>query len=150
MSLQDWLSSRWLTEHETGRGEITDLLGVIDRDLGDCRTPGLSSDWKLTIAYNAVVQAATAALAAAGYRAGREAHHFRVIQSLAYTIGIDSGLIAQLDAFRKKRNISDYERAGAVSEAEAREMVSLAERLRDELVKWLAGNHSELLPDLSC
>ncbi len=112
MSLRDWLNNRWLTEHETSRQEIADLLGVIDRDLDDCRTPRLSSDWKLTIGYNAAVQVATAALAVAGYRASREAHHYRVIQSLAYTIGLDSNVVAQLDAFRKKRNISDYERAG--------------------------------------
>ena len=145
MSLQDWLNNRWLVEHETSRREIADLLGVIDRDLADCQTPELSSDWKLTIAYNAAVQVAAAALAAAGYRAGREAHHYRVIQSLAHTIGLDSTVIAQLDGFRKKRNISDYERAGAVSDVEAREMISLTETLRDEVIKWLAANHPELL-----
>jgi hypothetical protein len=49
--------------------------------------PHLSPDWRLNIAYNAALQAATAALAAAGYRASREAHHCRAIQSLAFTIG---------------------------------------------------------------
>lgn len=77
MSLQDWLSNRWLTEHETSPQEIADLLGVIDRDLADCQTAGLSPDWKLTIAYNAALQVATAALAVAGYRAGRDSHSFR-------------------------------------------------------------------------
>jgi hypothetical protein len=52
----------------------------------------------------------------AGYRASREAHHYRVIQSLRFTIGADTRLVAQLDAFRKKRNISDYERSGLISE----------------------------------
>jgi hypothetical protein len=45
----------------------------------------ISEDWKLNIAYNAALQAATAALAAAGYRAAREQHHYRTIQSLALT-----------------------------------------------------------------
>jgi len=43
------------------------------------------------------LQAATAALAAAGYRAAREAHHYRVIQSLAHTIQADPGLITSLE-----------------------------------------------------
>ena len=145
MSLQDWLKSRWLIEHQTSRQEIADLLGMADRDLVQCRTPNLSSDWQLNIAYNAALQAATAALAAAGYRAAREAHHYRVIQSLAYTIKTDPVLIAQLDKFRKKRNISDYERAGGVSEQEAKEMFVLAKNLRDEVEKWLRSNHPELL-----
>jgi hypothetical protein len=91
------------------------------------------------------LQAATAALAAAGYRAAREAHHYRVIQSLAYTIKADASLIAQLDKFRKKRNIGSYERAGAVSDQEAKEMFVLAKNLRDEVEKWLRLNHPELL-----
>lgn len=145
MSLQDWLKNGWLIEHQTSHQEIADLLGMADRDLTQCRTPNLSPDWQLNIAYNAGLQAAIAALAAAGYRAARDAHHYRVIQSLAYTIKADANLIAQLDKFRKKRNISGYERAGAVSEQEAKEMFALAKNLRSEVEKWLRSNHPEFL-----
>lgn len=69
------------------------------------------------------------ALFASGYRAGRMSHHYRVIQSLEYTIGADTGTIAQLDHFRKKRNISDYERSGVASEQEASEMHELAKKI---------------------
>ncbi len=145
MSLQDWLRSGWLIEHQTSRQEIVDLLGMADRDLVQCQTAHLSPDWQLNIAYNAALQAATAALAAAGYRAAREAHHYRVIQSLAFTIKADPGMIAPLNKFRKKRNIGSYERAGAVSGLEAKEMFALAKRLRDEVEKWLRSNHPKLL-----
>ncbi len=145
MNLQDWLKSRWLIKHQTSRQEIGDLLRLADRDLAQCRTPNLSPDWQLNIAYNAALQAANAALAAAGYRAAREAHHYRVIQSLAYSIKADPVLIAQLDKFRKKRNISDYERTGMVSEQEAKEMFVLAKNLRNEVEKWPRSNHPELL-----
>ena len=143
--MQDWLKSRWLIEHQTSRQEISDLLSMADRDLAQCRTPHLSPDWQLNIAYNAALQAAIAALAAAGYRAAREAHHYRVIHSLAHTIEADPGLIIQLDKFRKKRNITEYEQAGAVSEQEAKEMFALAKNLRDKVEKWLRSSHPELL-----
>ena len=146
MSLRDWLKNGWLTEHETTRQEIADLLSLIDRDLSDCQSPGLSADWRLAIAYNAALQVAVAGLAAEGYRVARESHHFRAVQSLAFTLGSDGPLIAQLDAFRKKRNISDYERAGSVSTQEAQEMIDLAGRLRDELVRWLRRAHPDMLP----
>jgi hypothetical protein len=71
----------------TSPQEISDLFAVADRDLEDCRTSGLSADWQMNIAYNASLQLATVALAASGYRASRDAHHYRVIQSLAYTNG---------------------------------------------------------------
>lgn len=145
MSLSDWERNAWLVAHTTSRQEIEGLLGVADRDLRDCAAKGLSDDWRLAIAYNAALQCATAALAACGYRAAREAHHFRIAQSLSLTLAVDSTLVAQLDAFRKKRNISDYERAGSVSAAEADEIATLARDLRKRLEKWLRKNHPELI-----
>jgi len=145
MSLKNWLNNGWLTEHRTSTQEITALLAVADRDLTDCRTSGLSSDWRLNIAYNAALQASTAALAASGYRALREAHHYRVIQSLAHTIKADAGFIALLDQFRKKRNVGGYEQAGMVSDQEAKEMADLALKLRQNVEKWLRENHPDLL-----
>lgn len=130
MSLKDWLKNGWLIEHRTSPQEIKDLLSVVDRDLADSRASGLSPDGRLNISYNAALQAAHAALAACGYRSSRDAHHYRVIQSLAYTIEADAMLIIQFDKFRKKRNIGGYERAGLVSDQEAGEMFSLAKRLR--------------------
>jgi hypothetical protein len=95
------------------------LLALVERDLEACQTPNLSVDWRLNIAYNAALQAATAALAAAGYRAAREAHHLRVIQSLRFSIGAESGFVQQFDAFRKKRNLTSYEFGGRISDGEA-------------------------------
>ncbi len=86
-----------------------------------------------------------AALAASGYRAERNAHHYRVIQSLAFTVGLDSDSVALLDTFRKKRNISDYEMAGTVSESEAEEIYRLAGEIRVKVEEWLRENHSNLL-----
>lgn len=142
MTLEVWLRNSWLIKHETSSQEIADLLGVADRDLADCQSPNLSPDWRLNIAYNAALQLATAALAAAGYRPSRESHHYRVIQSLALTIGTDSDLIETFDQFRKKRNIGGYERAGLVTDQEAHEMLNeLAEQLRVDVEKWIRDNY---------
>ena len=145
MSLRDWAKNGWLTEHKSSPQEIAELLRVADRDLVDCQVSGLSSDWRLSIAYNAALKLGTAALAAEGYRASREAHHYRIIQSLAFTIGAGKELVIQLDQLRKKRNISDYERAGMVSDLEANEMIALAEKLRKHVLNWLHSNQPELL-----
>jgi hypothetical protein len=145
MSLNDWLKAQWLKAHRTSRQEIANLLGVADRDLRDCEAKGLSDDARLSISCNAALQCAVAALAACGYQPSREAHHYRVILSLEYTIGAGNDLIAQFDAFRKKRNLGDYEIAGATSTREADEMVALAQRLRKEVEAWLGANHPEFL-----
>ncbi len=145
MSLRDWLRNEWLSEHKSSPQEIRGLLALADRDLVACRTPGLSTDWRFNIAYNAALQAATAALAAAGYRAAREAHHYRVIQSLAFTIGAERELVRRFDAFRKKRNLTSYEIGGAVSDQETEEMTALAADLRNKVEKWIRKSHPPLL-----
>jgi len=145
--LQDWLREGRLRVHGASREEIADLLAIADRDLADCATPGLGEEWRLAIAYNAALQAATAALAAAGYRTARApAHHYVAIRSLLYTVGLPRAAVDQLDAFRKKRNLSAYERSGAISDQEAEEMRSLAERLREAVGQWIQTAHPELAP----
>jgi hypothetical protein len=77
------------------------------------------------------------ALAASGYRAARNQHHYRVIHSLSFTVGADADLIDLLDRFRKKRNINIYEHPGSISDHEADELVELAEKLRSMVDDWL-------------
>jgi hypothetical protein len=146
MSLGDWSRNGWLLPHRTSSREVADLLAVVERDLADSAAKSLSADWRLGIAYNAALQLATAALAAEGYRAARDQHHYRVIQSLRHTIASDQKLIDRLDAFRKKRNIGGYERAGMISDGEAREMRELAIKLREDVLVWLRSKYPALLP----
>lgn len=124
---------------------MRDLLGVLDRDLKDSAVDDISTDARVGMAYNAALKAGTIALAAAGYRASRDQHHFRVIQSLSLTIGATAAEVATLDAFRKKRNVSDYDRAGTTSEAEVGELRALATSLRERILAWVKTNHPGLL-----
>ena len=145
MSLSDWLTFGWATAHAPTRDEIRALLAVADRDLKDSAVAGLSEDSQLGLAYNAALQSATAALAAEGYRVAREAKHLRTIESLAFTIRLEPAAVRKFDAFRRKRNVSDYERAGATSPSEAAEMRAFARDLRARVQAWLEGHHGELM-----
>ena len=44
-----------------------------------------------------------------------------------------------------RRNKSEYEGMATVSDAEARDLVALANRLHDKLVAWLAANRPQLI-----
>ena len=145
MSLSDWVTFGWVTIHHATREEIRALLAVADRDLKDSAVAGLSDDSQLGLAYNAALQAATAALAAAGYRSARDAKHMRTIESLAFTIQLEPTAVRKFDAFRRKRNVSDYERAGSTSPREAAEMRAFAIDLRARVQAWLEGTHGELM-----
>ena len=144
MSWNDGARNGWLIAHPTSADEIRELLAVVERDLADSSVAALSPEWRLSIAYNAALQTSTAALAAAGYRAARDSHHFRVIESLALTLGADAKLVATFDAYRKKRNLSGYDRVGMVSDVDADGMQELARELRDRVTSWLREHHPGL------
>lgn len=148
MSLENWLNDELIVRHRPSAGEIAELLHICDRDLEKAEIIALGPDWRLSIAHNAAVQAAKAALAAVGYRARKEGQHYLVLQSLAFTIKTDPATIKQLDKFREKRNISDYERAGLVTEHEAEEMIGLAKQLRDDVEQWLRAHYPSLVREI--
>jgi len=145
VSLQDWLNEGRLKAHKTSRKEIEQLFAVFERDMTDARAEDLSADRRFATAYNAALMAARAALAASGYRTSGEGGHYWTIQSLAFTLQLDTSTITKFNKFRQKRNISDYEMIGMVSEQEVSEMVALAKTLRETVAAWLKNNHPELI-----
>jgi len=88
MSLKEWGKNGWLKLYRTSREEIQNLLKIIERDLKDCRCENLSSDWRFTIAYNAALRCCSIPLYCSGYKINRgQSEHYRVIQSMALTLG---------------------------------------------------------------
>ena len=145
MSLQQWLQNGWLRSHRSSQEEITNLFSICDRDLKDCQATNISNDNRFAMAYNAALQAATAALAACGYRTEKGDHHYRTIQSLELTIGADSKLVVKLDALRKKRSFNIYKQEGSVSDSELKEMTVTAAKLRRDVEKWVRQSHPEFV-----
>jgi len=145
MSLTDLASEGRFKAHKTSKSEINQLLAVFDRDMADAQIVNLSTDRRFIMAYSATLTIGIIALAARGYRAASEGHHYWTIQSLAYTLGVDPKIVEKLNKFRQKRNIADYERTGMASEREMGEMLDLAKRLRLDLADWLKNNYSELI-----
>ena len=145
VSLEDWLSEGRLRQHKTSKNEIKQLLAVFARDMADAQSNAISADRRFATAYNAALTVSVAALAASGFRAAGEGHHYWIIQSLAFTLQLDAGTIEEFNRFRRKRNTIDYERTGAVSEREVLEMLELARNIRGKLETWLRENYPELL-----
>jgi uncharacterized protein (UPF0332 family) len=145
MSLADWLNEGHLKDHRTSRKEIEQLFAVFQRDLADANLETLSADRRFTTAYNAALMATRAALAASGYRTSGEGNHYWIIQSLSFTVQLDSKTINKFNKFRQKRNITDYEMIGMVSDREVAEMISLAQELGEIVVEWLKENYPELI-----
>jgi len=146
MTLELWKQNGWLREYETSRSEIASILGLVNRDFTDAVQGGISTDWRFNIAYNAALQLATVVLYASGYRAGRgESKHYRVIQALPLVMGERfSSIAAYLDNCRRKRNVSEYDAAGTVSQKEVEDLQQTVEELKREVEMWLKENCPEL------
>jgi len=147
VSLKDWSEFGWVKPHTPRPREIADLLASADRNLGDSQVPGLSIDGRYGFAYQGILQAAAAALAASGYRAERDQHHHRILKSLRFTVGLDGDTVDRLDKYRKKRNQGVYEAVGVVSEQEVSEIVRVAKDLRVRIEDWLKDKHPDLMPE---
>jgi len=147
MSLEDWLNKGRLRAHKTSKSEIAQLLVIFGRDIADAQSNSISIDRRFATAYNAALMVSVAALAASGYKAAGEGHHYWTIQSLTYTLRLDADTIEKFNKFRRKRNTSDYEQAGIISEREVKEMIDFAQELRDALKAWLRTNYPELIEE---
>jgi hypothetical protein len=89
----------------------------------------------------------TILLNASGYRADRLQAHFRTLQSLPLILGAERARDAgYVDRCRKIRNTVEYESAGVVTEAEAKELIEFTKSLRKDVLAWLKKNHPKLSP----
>ena len=146
MSLSDWAKSGWLKPQQPARDQIAKIFGVVDRDLEDSKR-NLSPDGQFNIAYNAALQLCAIALLAEGWRPDKLNAHYRTIGALPLILGKTWQDGADyLDACRSKRNGLEYDAAGRVSAAEAKELREFAVELRGAVVAWLGDKHTHLSP----
>ncbi|MBR5839826.1 MAG: hypothetical protein IKZ84_14890 [Victivallales bacterium] len=127
MSLKDWLDNGWLKPHQTDRQEITNLLGIVERDLTDAMLEGLSVDWKFGIAYNAALKLCTMMLYTQGYRPENALAHYRTIMALK-EIGDGSWeeYAIYLNACRMQRNIMEYDKSNVITADEATKIIDFS------------------------
>ena len=144
-SLENWKNNGWIKAHKTSVEEISNLIRGGERKLADAKVDAISADGRLQFAYEGILRFAMVALAASGYRASSQSHHFRSIASLGLTVGLPDETVRLLDLFRRKRNISLYDSAGDTTEAELEEVLEQAEVVQEAVMLWLRTNHSKLL-----
>ena len=128
------------------RAQVARLMAAVERNIADAQLPGLSSENRFDAAYKAIMQLATVALNANGYRTltSKPGHHQTTLQSLPLTIGLPQPRVIMLDALRKQRNSADYS-GDLVPDSAAAECLASASELLVHLRAWLAANKPELL-----
>ncbi len=146
MSLKDWLDNGWLKPHQTDRQEISNLLGIVERDLTDAMLEGLSIDWKFGIAYNAALKLCTVMLFTQGYRPENALAHYRTIMALK-EIGDGSWeeYAIYLNACRIKRNTMEYDKSNVITVDEATKLIEFSRQFYIEVKTYLQQYYPHLL-----
>jgi hypothetical protein len=112
--------------------------------LQDAQKGGISNDWRFGIAYNAALKLCTVLLHATGFRPAHESAHYRTLASLPFILGETKKDDADfLETCRRKRNVVEYDRVGAVTNDDVHELVQFVQELREETSRWLSCHHPE-------
>lgn len=140
MSLQKWLNEGRLQRHTTNKQEIENLLKLVERDLKDAKIKQLSTDRRFATAYNAALQLVTIVLYVAGYRVkAMNGHHWTTLLSLPEIMGKEQKSRADyFNACRAKRNVTDYDRIGEISEAELKELLKEVINFKQDVINWIS------------
>lgn len=137
-NLQKWLSEGSIVPHKSNEFEIADLFRIVSRDIKDSKIKELSTDRRFATAYNGALQLCTIVLVLSGYRPkAKNGHHFITISAIPELLGnSQKARSIYFNACRTKRNITDYDREGEISDAELNELLDEVSAFESEIKKW--------------
>ena len=148
MLLKKWVSEKRLEVHKTNSDEIRNLFDLVERDIRDAMIVQLSADRRFATVYNAALQLATIALHVGGYRVkgGSAGHHWVTISSIPDIMGRNQKNRSDyFNACRTKRNITDYDRVGEISEEEVSDLIREVKEFKRDVITWIKQKYHDLL-----
>ena len=139
MPYETLLSEGRIVEHEFTQVDIVNLIGMAERDLRDAQIDQLSDDNRFGLAYDGIRAAATAVMAAEGYRtvsvAGQHQAVFMFLEAAAG--GRWATDVPFFQAARRKRNQASYDILGAITATERAELAKTAQSFVADVRQWL-------------
>jgi len=136
-----------IKQEPSSPSEIADLFMMVERDLSDSENAtNLSVDWHFGIAYNAALKLCSILVRSEGLRISSGPHHMTTLKFISYFFGKEKAPLARyFDKCRSKRNQTEYERIGGVSEKECKELITETKKFKVEVKKWMLKKHPELM-----
>lgn len=147
MSLKKFIDDDKICTHNTSSKEIDHLFQIVERDLKDAMCASISADRRHATAYNAALQLATIVLHASGYRAkSKIGHHWITLVLIPEFMGKEKIIIARyFSAAREKRNVTDYDYAGHISDKEVEELIKEVKKFKKDVLSWLKKHYPSYL-----
>lgn len=144
MSWAKLLADRIVTATPTSKEELANLRSIVTRSLRDLAATGLSADARFIMGYDAARTLSLMVVRAAGYRPRSAGAHHNTFVALETADPTFAKLSAYFDACRVKRNISEYDFAGGITDTDADGLAKAARDFSAEVAAWLKKRHPEL------
>lgn len=150
--LERLVTERSLVSQDTDDGQITGYWAKAVTSYSDARSPDLSPDGALQLAYTASLQATFAVLAASGFRVKSTASHYKAFYAMQK---LDDPALRQyaiaFDDLRQTRHLSIYEpeREGAVIRAELTEALATLGEALPAVRSWLVAKRPSIKAKLA-
>lgn len=144
MTWAELLASNNVTVLPTTKAELDSLRSIVARSLSDVAATGLSTDARFIMVYDAARTLSLMVVRACGYRPRSIGGHYNTFLALEAADPAFASLSAYFDGCRTKRNVSEYEGAGNVTETEAEDLVKTVRRFAIDAEAWIKTNHAQL------
>ncbi len=146
MSWAKLLISNRVTQQPSTKAELDSLRSIVARCFSDVVAKGLSADARFIMAYDAARTLSVMIVRASGYRPRSVGGHYNTFLALeAADPPAFAALSAYFDGCRNKRNISEYDGAGGVTDTEAEELLKAAQKFAIDTENWIKVNHPSLV-----
>ncbi|MFH0927540.1 MAG: HEPN domain-containing protein, partial [Candidatus Micrarchaeota archaeon] len=135
MNLSDLLKNNLIRKCEPDEAQARECLAAARRDVSVARKLlGEDNDWAFSIAYNAMLQSVRALMFFDGYAASGENRHKTAVDYADAKLGAKlSDKIELFERMRRKRHQAVYDKAGAISDFEAKHAVQTAEEFLEKI-----------------
>jgi hypothetical protein len=144
MSWAKLLASKTVTSLPTTKAELDNLRSIVQRSLNDVAATGLSTDARFIMAYDAARTLSLMIVRAVGYRPRAAGGHYNTFLALEAADPAFAALSAYFDGCRIKRNASEYDFAGGVSNTDAEGLLKTVQQFAIDAEAWIRANHPHL------
>jgi hypothetical protein len=138
------LADNTVTALPPTKAELTNLRSIVARSLKDVMVPGLSADARFIMAYDAARTLSLIVVRAAGYRPRAVGGHYNTFVALETADPAFAALSAYFDGCRMKRNASEYDFAGGVSDVDANGLLETVQQFAIDAEAWVKTHHPKL------
>lgn len=139
------LGDRRVTALPSNKAEIDNLRSIVTRSLKDAAAESLSADARFVMAYDAARTLSLMIVRAEGYRPRSAGAHYNTFLALEAADPSFAKLSAYFDGCRIKRNKCEYVSAGGISDTDAQELLTTAERFASDCETWIKKRHPSLV-----